>query len=137
MHPSGISQALALSIFEKLGKEGLQEHLKKVAHTYKEKRDKFCELAEKHLSGLAEWSVPDAGMFVWFRLVGVENSMELIQKKALEAKVLLVPGSSFYPEEGPSPFVRASFSIGSPLFFFFISFSFLFFFLLISFFSLI
>jgi hypothetical protein len=113
MHPSGLSQAIALSILEKLGKEGLEEHQRRVVEAYRKRRDMFCELAGKHLSGLAEWGVPDAGMFVWFRLLGVSDTMDLIQKKALDAKVLLVPGSSFFPDEGPSPYVRASFSIGS------------------------
>jgi len=110
MHPSGISQAIALSVLETLGKEGLEAHLRKVCDTYKERRDRFCSLATKHLKGLAEWSVPEAGMFIWFKLNGVDDSMSLIQKKALEAKVLLVPGSAFSPNEEPSPYVRASFS---------------------------
>ena len=53
--------------------------------------------------------------------------MELIQKEALEAKVLLVPGASFFCDESPSPYVRASFSTG--LFFcFFVFFCFFLFF---------
>jgi kynurenine/2-aminoadipate aminotransferase len=47
---------------------------------------------EKHLVGKAEWSVPDSGMFVWIRLIGIDDSFQLITTKAREAKVLLVPG---------------------------------------------
>ncbi len=53
------------------------------------------------------------GMFLWFRLLGVSDSTELIKKKAVEEKVLLVPGSSFSPSGSPSPYVRASFSTAS------------------------
>ena len=52
-------------------------------------------------------------MFVWFYLEGIEDSFDLILTKAVERKVLLVPGIEFYcdPEtSGPSQFVRASFS---------------------------
>mmetsp|Transcript_36835 Transcript_36835/g.50744 ORF Transcript_36835/g.50744 Transcript_36835/m.50744 type:complete len:421 (+) Transcript_36835:89-1351(+) len=113
MHPSGISQILALTVLEQLGKEGFDNHLKIVQETYLKRRNLFLTYVEKHLKGLVEYGVPDAGMFVWFKLKGVEDSMELIQKEALEAKVLLVPGASFFCDESPSPYVRASFSTAS------------------------
>jgi DNA-binding transcriptional MocR family regulator len=28
----------------------------------------FLRAADKHLTGLAEWSVPTAGMFVWIKV---------------------------------------------------------------------
>jgi hypothetical protein len=34
-------------------------------------------------------------MFVWFKLVGIEDSSKLITEKARNQKVLLVPGESF------------------------------------------
>lgn len=52
-------------------------------------------------------------MFVWFKLKGIEDSSDLIMNKAVEKKVLLVPGIEFYchPEtSGPNQCVRASFS---------------------------
>lgn len=64
-------------------------------------------------SGLVEYTVPSAGMFVWMKLVGVEDSTSLILEKGQAKKVLLVPGSSFTPYSPPSPFVRASFSTAS------------------------
>jgi len=50
---------------------------------------------------------------VWFNLKGIEDSFDLILNKAVEKKVLLVPGIEFYchPEtSAPSQCVRASFS---------------------------
>lgn len=33
-------------------------------------------------------------MFVWFRVDGVADTQELIQKRAVDRKVILVPGAS-------------------------------------------
>jgi kynurenine/2-aminoadipate aminotransferase len=55
-----------------------------------------------------------AGMFLWLRLTHVRDSRALIQEKARERKVLLVPGADFSSEEGAvSSCVRASFSTAS------------------------
>lgn len=54
---------------------------------YTARRDYFVGLATKHLDGLATWNVPSAGMFLWFQLIGVEDSAKLIQEKAVAKKV--------------------------------------------------
>ena len=106
---------MLLSILERWGKQGLEAHLRNVRKGYTERRDTFVKLAEKHLKGLAEWSSPEAGMFVWFTVPGVASTEKMIKDRAVKQKVLLVPGASFSPKEGePSPFVRASFSTATP-----------------------
>ena len=66
------------------------------------------------LSGLAEWNVPEGGMFVWIKLNGVNDTSTLIEERALEKKVLLIPGSVFEVEEGKqSCYCRASYSFAS------------------------
>jgi aspartate/methionine/tyrosine aminotransferase len=55
-----------------------------------------------------------AGMFLWLKLTHVRDSRALIQEKARERKVLLVPGADFDSEQGAiSSYVRASFSTAS------------------------
>ena len=65
-------------------------------------------------SGLATWTVPTSGMFVWLELLGVDDSHALITEHAVSSKVLLVPGSSFMPCGSPSSHVRAAFSTAEP-----------------------
>eukprot|EP01112_Ceratiomyxa_fruticulosa_P024360 TRINITY_DN996_c0_g1_i1.p1 TRINITY_DN996_c0_g1~~TRINITY_DN996_c0_g1_i1.p1 ORF type:complete len:501 (-),score=122.09 TRINITY_DN996_c0_g1_i1:88-1389(-) len=114
LHPSGVSQGLALALLEKWGIEGWTSHLHFVQNFYKQRRDSFLEAAKRHLEGLAEWSVPHAGMFVWFKLLGIKDSRVLIKEKAVNKKVLLVPGVSFIPNPTtPSNYVRASYSTAS------------------------
>lgn len=79
---------------------------------YKRRRDLFSAAMKKHLTGLAEWDDPEAGMFYWFKLnIPSGDSEDLIMQRALEQKVLALPGASFYAVERKSPYVRASFSI--------------------------
>ncbi|KAJ3155817.1 hypothetical protein HDU89_005375 [Geranomyces variabilis] len=110
LHPSGVSQMLAFALLDKWGKDGFLEHTKRVAGFYEKKRDAFLKAADKRLKGVAEWVVPDAGMFVWLKLLGISDSSDLIRNKARDKKVLLVPGFEFFPNPRNTPYVRASFS---------------------------
>ena len=69
--------------------------------------------ADRHLQGLAEWTVPDAGMFLWFKLIGIDDTKYLIENEAAKANVLLVPGQAFSPLNQASSYTRASFSTAS------------------------
>lgn len=82
---------------------------------YGNKRDAIIKSADKWLKGLAEWTIPSAGMFLWIKILGMKDTRDIIEKKAVEKEVLLVPGFAFYSDqEAPSPYVRASFSIATP-----------------------
>eukprot|EP01114_Cavostelium_apophysatum_P017834 TRINITY_DN5385_c0_g1_i1.p1 TRINITY_DN5385_c0_g1~~TRINITY_DN5385_c0_g1_i1.p1 ORF type:complete len:426 (-),score=84.91 TRINITY_DN5385_c0_g1_i1:15-1292(-) len=114
LHPCGLSQVVLLDALQRLGKDGLTKQISQVQKFYAERRDAAIASAEKHRKGLAECHPPSAGMFLWFKLIGVENSYELIMKRAVEEKFLMLPGQAFAPDQSkPSPFVRASFSTAS------------------------
>ena len=54
-------------------------------------------------------------MFLWIKLLGIEDTVDLIMKKARDKGVLFVPGSVFYPEsDKKSPHIRASYSLCTP-----------------------
>ena len=55
--------------------------------------------AEKHLSGICEWSVPAGGMFMWIRALHVPDTWDMIMKRALDANVMLVPGKAFMVDQ--------------------------------------
>ncbi|KAJ3036715.1 hypothetical protein HDV00_002427 [Rhizophlyctis rosea] len=114
LHPSGLSQILVYSLLQKWKIEGFLSHADSVAKFYLTKRDVFLESATRHLSGLAKWTAPDAGMFFWIHLLRIADSSSLITQKAMAKKVLLVPGFEFFPNPRTTPYVRASFSTASP-----------------------
>jgi kynurenine/2-aminoadipate aminotransferase len=113
LHTAGLSQAMLIVLLQKIGPSGWDAHIANVQDFYTERRNKFLEYAEKHLTGLAEWWIPSAGMFVWFKFLGIDDSLQLIQEKAISAKVLMVPGRSCSVNDKPSPYARAAFSIAS------------------------
>jgi kynurenine/2-aminoadipate aminotransferase len=115
LHASGLSQGVALAILRCWGEAGWLAHVHEAAAFYGERCDLLVRLAEKHLGDVAEWRVPEAGMFLWLRLRLVTDSKQLIEEEAVRAKVLMVPGALFRPAttQCTSPCVRASFSIAS------------------------
>lgn len=120
LHTSGISQALVASYFDHLKGNGdsaydnFCSHIDNLCQFYEKRRDSFLRSAETHLKGLCEFNKPVAGMFVWIRILDCEDSATLVASNAVDAKVLLVPGESFFDSAcGPSPYVRAAFSTAS------------------------
>ena len=71
----------------------------------------MLKAAEKHLSGLCTWSVPEGGMFLWMNVPGMEDTKQMIYENAAAKNVLLIPGTFFVPGGGNSSFMRASFSV--------------------------
>jgi tryptophan aminotransferase len=78
------------------GVEGFLNHAQHVADFYASRRQRFEDLAHKHLDGLAKWVSPTAGMFLWLDLspAGVKDSYALVRTEALAKGVLAVPGYS-------------------------------------------
>jgi kynurenine/2-aminoadipate aminotransferase len=113
LHNSGVSQIMLSKLLDHWGKHGFDEHAKNVASFYCRRRDVMLAATERHLTGLAAWSPPEAGMFLWLKLNGIDDTKALIEEKAAAANVLFVPGQSFDPLDRPSPYVRASFSTAS------------------------
>ncbi len=115
MQASTLSMTLAARLLQSWGLARYHEQMKTVNAFYRSRRDVMQNAAEKHLTGLATWKVPSAGMFFWFDLSpsGVTDSAPLILDKARDALVLLAPGSAFATTEGPSTFARAAFSIAN------------------------
>lgn len=114
LHPNGVAQMMAIVLMREWGVEGFLKHTELVTEFYRKRRDLFVTLAKKYLDGLVEYSLPAGGMFFWMRLLGVSDSKSLIKERAIEKKVLLLPGAEFLPNGGVSSFVRASFSTASP-----------------------
>jgi len=52
-------------------------------------------------------------MFLWIKLNGVKDTKELIQKKAVEKKVILLPGTAFTVDNSPSSYIRCSYSLAT------------------------
>ncbi|KAF9553975.1 PLP-dependent transferase [Agrocybe pediades] len=117
LQTSSLTQAIAYKLLDSWGYEGFKTHTERVSEFYRQKRDVFESAMKKHLTGLAEWSSPEAGMFFWLKLLLSDNQGEdegdseiAIKTKAFEKGVLALPGTHFLPNGRATPYVRASFS---------------------------
>lgn len=66
LQPNTLAEVLAMAVLKRWDYQGFFQHADRVAEFYRQKRDVFQAAMVRHLSGLAEWSVPEAGMFMWY-----------------------------------------------------------------------
>lgn len=48
-----------------------------------------------YLSGLAEWYVPQGGLFLWIKITVVNDMMDLVMNKCVPQGVFVIPGNAF------------------------------------------
>ena len=91
----------------------LDEHVKVIRATYKERRDVMFEMMEEMFPQGVTWSKPKGGMFLWGVLPEGMDAAEVL-KRAIQKKVAFVPGESFHPCGGGKNTMRLNFSYSSP-----------------------
>ncbi|XP_063973377.1 kynurenine/alpha-aminoadipate aminotransferase, mitochondrial-like isoform X2 [Diachasmimorpha longicaudata] len=99
LHASSLSQILMFKLLESWSPEEFDTHIAKVQNFYRSQRDMMVRSVEEHLKGVAEWSVPKAGMFVWIKLKTKDNALDLIMEKLIPNGVFIIPGSAFDYDE--------------------------------------
>lgn len=110
LHTSSFNQYIALEA----AKGGfLDEHVKVIRATYKERRDVMIEMMEEMFPAGVTWRKPKGGMFLWSILPEGMDSAEVL-KRAIEKKVAFVPGEAFHPIGGGRNTMRLNFSYSSP-----------------------
>jgi 2-aminoadipate transaminase len=81
---------------------------------YRARRDSMQQSLERHFAPLADWQVPQGGLFFWLRLKRRFDTRERLQQ-ALARQVLFMPGEAFYPEpERGLGHIRLNFSHATP-----------------------
>jgi 2-aminoadipate transaminase len=91
----------------------LDEHVKVIRTTYKERRDIMLETMEELWPSEARWTRPEGGMFLWGILPEDMDSAQVLQR-AIKEKVAFVPGAPFHPNGGGTNTMRLNFSYSSP-----------------------
>jgi 2-aminoadipate transaminase len=110
LHTSSFNQHVAYEV----AKGGfLDEHVKVIRATYKERRDVMIEMMEEMFPAGVSWTKPQGGMFLWGVLPENVDAAEVL-KVAVERKVAFVPGGSFHPNGGGTNTMRLNFSFSSP-----------------------
>ena len=89
-----LSHAFQVIVSEMLnawGPSGFERHISAMQREYAQRAAVIQAAAEEHLSGLAEWTRPAAGMFLWLRLLTVADADEILEKLK-DVGVVVVPG---------------------------------------------
>jgi len=90
--------ALGQRLLEEYGRRGLlDEQVRAACELYRGRRDLLLAALERHLDGLASWTRPEGGFFVW---LDVGRDATAVAARALEAGVAVVPGAPFFAASG-------------------------------------
>jgi len=91
---STFSQRIAYEYFsDPSWKNNITEFIK----IYKNRRDTMFSALEENLSGIATWSKPKGGFFIWLKVPDFLNTKEILAD-AVRNKVAFVPGTGFYAD---------------------------------------
>lgn len=91
------------------------DHLKQLQQSYKVGRDAMQAALEKHFGDIADWLVPQGGLFFWLTLKQPRDTRPLLKVALEQHNVAFMPGEAFYanPEQGIGH-LRLNFSHASP-----------------------
>ncbi|HSG44412.1 MAG TPA: PLP-dependent aminotransferase family protein [Anaerolineales bacterium] len=110
LHTSSFNQFVA----HEVAKGGfLDEHIKVIRATYKERRDVMIEMMEEMFPQGVTWQKPLGGMFLWGILPEGMDAAKALER-AVEKKVAFVPGVAFHPNGGGENTMRLNFSYSDP-----------------------
>ena len=107
LHTNRVGQWQAM---QWLGSEKFQQHLHELRAYYRVRRDAFQAALQTHFADLADWQVPQGGLFFWLSLKQPLDTRTLL-KPALEQDVAFMPGEPFFSEPDRNPgHLRLNFS---------------------------
>jgi 2-aminoadipate transaminase len=111
LHTNRIGQWQAL---QWLGSERYRLHLDELRSFYRLRRDAMQAALEEHFTDLADWQVPQGGLFFWLQLKRPTDT-RLLLDSALAQNVVFMPGEPFFvdPEQNPG-YLRLNFSHVAP-----------------------
>lgn len=107
LHTNRIGQWQALRWLQS---EARQPHLARLRTFYRARRDAMQQALVTHFGALADWQVPEGGLFFWLRLKAPQDTRGLLHE-ALARDVAFMPGEPFFAEPSENPgYLRLSFS---------------------------
>ncbi|XP_043265916.1 kynurenine/alpha-aminoadipate aminotransferase, mitochondrial-like [Colletes gigas] len=114
LQASTLSQVILYKLLETWGYDKLMSHFESVRCFYKKRRDYIAALAEEHLSGLVDITLPRGGFFLWIKVRGVKDTSKMIVQRGIEEGILVLPGSDFMCDPSkPSDAIRLSYGQAS------------------------
>lgn len=97
------------TVAEYLGRGHLSSHLTAISGAHGARCATMLAALEEHLSGVARWSRPEGGVFVWVTLPPGLDTTEMFHQ-AIQRKVAYIPGAVFSVEGRTRNALRLNFS---------------------------
>jgi 2-aminoadipate transaminase len=91
----------------------IDEHVKVIRATYKERRDAMLSALHDFFPPEVSWTHPHGGLFLWVTMPQGVDSSRLLEM-ALRQNVAFVPGEPFFPNGDPGSHMRLNFSNAQP-----------------------
>lgn len=108
LETSGLTQRV---VAHYLAQGHLPAHLHHLRQAYQHRRDLMLQALDDYFPPEAEWTKPNAGMFIWVKLPETINTFQHLSKAIEEQKVAYVPGQAFaVPPNNATNCLRLSFS---------------------------
>ncbi|MBD1868124.1 PLP-dependent aminotransferase family protein [Cyanobacteria bacterium FACHB-471] len=104
---STVSQAI---VSEYLAAGYYRHYLNHLRNNHLHSRNVMLQALEQHFPESASWTVPNGGLFLWVKLPD-ELPLQAICHEAAQQKVLIISGSSFFPNQQGYPALRLNFSM--------------------------
>jgi 2-aminoadipate transaminase len=91
----------------------LEPHLAELRRLHRRRCQALLAALDQHLSGIANWTQPKGGLFVWLTLDEQVDTWDLFER-AVARHVAYIPGAAFAVEGGAANTMRLSFSNVTP-----------------------
>lgn len=105
LHTNSLSQRIVYQFCER---GWLDPQIEFQNRVYDERRKALLEALAENLTGVAQWTQPEGGMFVLLSLPEGFDAQETLSK-ALKRGIVYVPAASFYPDGGGENSLRLNF----------------------------
>ncbi len=110
LHTSSFAQMVTYEV----ARDGfIDEHVKIIRATYKERRDAMLAALKEYFPPEVSWTHPEGGLFLWVTMPPGVDSSQLLDA-ALRQDVAFVPGQPFFPNGDEGSHMRLNFSNAKP-----------------------
>ncbi len=111
------SQLIQRAVAEFMARDWLTPHLAQLNTVNRTRRDAMVAALNRELGGLAHWTLPEGGLFIWLTLPETVDT-EALFHKAIEQNIAFVPGHAFAVDctnaSRPRNTLRLNFSNATP-----------------------
>ncbi len=106
LHSGNLTQHI---LYRFLTAYSLDMHIKKIQDTYRFQRDTMMSCLKQYFPSTIHYTHPQGGMFAWITLPEEISARELLEK-AVEQKIIFVPGDAFYASNPDTQTLRLNYS---------------------------